>query len=85
LDLVPALFSFVNLLLVELVVKLKFFLAAFLVAGADVGLRQTVMGVGVVRFESDSCLKLRDSFLIAVLVVKKDPELKMRVRQPRVQ
>jgi len=85
LDLVSTFFGFIDLLLVELIVKLKFFLAAFLVAGAGVGLRQTVMGVGVVRFEPDSCLKLRDSFLIAVLVVKKDPELKMRVRQTGVQ
>ena len=70
----------VSLLLVELVVKLKFFLAAFLVAGAEVGLRQTVMGVGVVRFELDSGLELRDSFLIAMQVLQKDAELKMRIR-----
>jgi hypothetical protein len=84
LDLVLPFFSLVNLLLVELVVKLEFFLAAYLVPSADVGLRQAVMGVGVGRFVPDSGLKLQDSFLIPLLVVEKDPELKMCVRQLRV-
>jgi len=78
-------FSLIDLLLVKLVVELKFFLTAVLVAGAEVGLRQKVMGVGVIGFESDSCLELGDSLLIALLVVKKDPELKMCVLQLRVQ
>ncbi len=60
----------VDLSLVQLVVKLKLLLTAFLVTRADVGLRQVVMGVRVTRFEFDSGPKLGDGFLVAVLVFK---------------
>lgn len=57
-DVGPVLFSFVALLLVELVVKLEFVLAAFLITYAEVGLRQAVVSIRSVRIQADSLLKL---------------------------
>jgi hypothetical protein len=68
----------------EFVVNLEFFLGAHTVTGASVSLRQSVVRVRIIRFELHGRLKLRDGFRIVMLVVKNDPELKMRVCRPRV-
>ena len=71
---------FVSLSLVELVVELEFFLAAIFVAATEVGLRQVIMGIGIVRIVAGGRLKLGKGFLIAMHVMQEDAELKVRLR-----
>lgn len=83
LNLARGFFGFVGLLLAECLVKLQLLLATFLVAHAEVSLRQAVVGIGAVGVQADSRLKLRNGLLLAALVRALETILR-KVRPDRV-
>jgi hypothetical protein len=83
LELAPALFRFAGLGLAQLLVELQFFLAAFLVARAEVGLRQMIVGIGIVGIQADGRLKLRNGLRLAALRLKTSTRDDYRPRQEK--